>query len=112
MLSRKCIALIIIIMAVITSNSYAAKIRGRVDGGNQYSGAPYPIGNVVVVLYYQSGPNTWQSIARYTTGFDGMYYFNNIDPGAYVIQLNGRQNYPITVSNQPYQDLPPILIRY
>lgn len=112
MLSKKCITLFIIICIVaITSSSYAANLRGRVDGLNQYTGDPYPIGNAVVDLYFQ-GPYGWKPIAKYITGFNGMYFFQNIIPGAYVLQINGRQNYPVTVYNQPFQDLPPILIQY
>ncbi len=113
MLRRKCIALVIVIFFVIIPciSDAANFLRGRVNGLNQYSGAPYPIGGAAVDLFIQV-PGGWQLVARYITGLDGMYFFQNIFPGYYVLQINGRQNYPITVFNQPYQDLPPIVIQY
>ena len=112
MLIRKYITLVIVIfIMIIPSISAAADLRGRIDGLNRYTGAPYPIGGATVALFIQA-PGGWQPVARYITGLDGMYFFQNIFPGYYVLQINGRQNYPITVFNQPYQDLPPVVIQY
>ncbi|MFH0994690.1 MAG: hypothetical protein V1844_04230 [Pseudomonadota bacterium] len=112
MLIRKCITLVIVIFfVIIPCISDAGNLRGRVDGRNQYSDAPYPIGGAAVVLFIK-GPGDWQPVAKCITGLDGMYFFQNILPGPYALQINGRQNYPITVLNQPDQDLPPIVIQY
>lgn len=100
-----------ILFFIVPVISDATNIRGRIEGANQYSRAPYPLGGVAVDLYMQS-PRGWQPAGRYITGSDGMYYFQNIFSGNYSIQINGRQNYPLTVFNQPYQDLPPIFINY
>jgi len=102
---------ILIFIVVFPCSSYAVNLRGRIDGRNQFTGAPYAIGGATVDLYIQ-GPRGWQQVGRYTTGSGGMYYFQNILPGNYVLQINGKQNYPITVSNQPNQDLPLIVIQY
>lgn len=91
--------------------SYATDLRGLVVGQNQFRPTPYPIPGAIVDLYMQ-GPYGWVLVSRYITGGDGMYYFINISPGPYVLQINGRQNYPLGVLNQPYQDIGPIIIQY
>lgn len=112
MLIRKSIIIAMALsIMLIPSISAAVDLRGRIDGRNQYTGAPYPIGGANVSLFIQT-PGGWQPVATYMTGFDGMYFFRNIFPGYYVLQINGRQNYPITVFNQPFQDLPPVVIQY
>lgn len=109
---RKFIALLaILFLAAIPGISDATNLRGRLDGKNKYSAYPYPLTGAVTELY-MLGSRGWLWTARYTTGQDGMYYFPDVVPGAYVLQINGRQNYQIEVRNQPYQDLPPILIQY
>lgn len=89
----------------------ATDLRGRLDGQHRYARTPYPIADGIAELYVHE-PRGWLLLGRYITGSDGMYYFPNVMPGDYVIRINGRQNYPIRVLDQPYQDLPPILIGY
>ncbi len=89
----------------------AVDIRGRINGLNQYSPTPYPLGGMTIDLYWDNY-GRWVYIARYITGPDGMYYFRNIQPGYYSLQINGRTNYSITISNIYNQDLPPIVITY
>ena len=108
---KNVINIIFILFSIVPVISDATNIRGRIDGANQYYRAAYPLGGVAVDLYMQS-PQGWRPAGRYITGSDGMYYFQNIFPGNYSIQINGRQNYPLTVFNQPYQDLPPIFLNY
>lgn len=91
--------------------SFATNVRGQVVGTNPFSSSPYPLPGMSVDLY-SSGPTGWQMIYRFITGTDGMYYLQNILPGNYVIQINGRMNYPLAVINQPYQDVPPIIVAY
>lgn len=75
MLTRKYIMLVIVIcFVIIPLISDAANLRGRVEGRNQYSGAPYPIGGAAVALFNQ-GPGGWRLVAKYITGLDGMYFF-------------------------------------
>ncbi|MGF1764516.1 hypothetical protein [Aliivibrio kagoshimensis] len=89
----------------------ATNLRGQVKGANPYSRTPYPLERVTVDLYMPSSMG-WRAIGRYVTGPDGMFYFSNIAPGQYSIQINGRQNYAINVFNSVNQDLPPIFISY
>jgi hypothetical protein len=51
-------------------------------------------------------------INGYSTGIDGMYYFQNIAPGNYLLVINNNLNFPIRVNNMYLQDIPPILLRY
>ncbi|MCK5516460.1 MAG: hypothetical protein KAI39_06260 [Desulfobulbaceae bacterium] len=109
---QKHIKLIIIVLFLaIPIIGNATNLRGRIDGFNQNYNSSYPLVGVAVELYFQ-GLTGWQSVGRYITGADGMYYFRNIIPGYYSIQINGRQNYPVTVLKAPHQDLPPIMITY
>jgi len=112
MLYRRYIALpVLIFLVAMPLASDAANLRGRLNGQNRYSAAPYPIAGAVVELFVRE-QNKWRSLGRDLTGSDGMYFFTEVKPGIYVLQINGRQNYPIRVEARPYQDLPPILISY
>jgi len=96
-----------------TINAFAADIRGRVDAIHPYSSSPFPASGVKVDLYEHDGVNnTWQIRFSNYTGVDGMYYMRNIRPGNYFLQVQNSRNYPITIYNEPYQDIPPILLRY
>jgi len=112
MMLQKHIKLIFVVLFILAPIIVSAtNLRGRIEGFNQYYKSTYPLAGVTVDLYFQ-GPGGWQQIGRYITGSDGMYYFQNLYQGYYSLQINGRQNYPITVLNVPYQDLPPIMITY
>jgi len=100
--------LALLILSVIPAD--ATDLRGKVDGRNRYSPYPFPINGVRVDLYVWTGGG-WQAIYNAFTGPDGMYYMRNIRPGNYVLNVNG-QNYPLSVSPNPYQDIPPIVISY
>lgn len=89
----------------------AANLRGKIEGSNQHYTATYPLTGAKVVLYSKKS-GKWKPTRKYITGSDGMYYFKNVPTGQYSIQVNGRQNYPISVSDKPEQDLPPIVITY
>lgn len=104
--------LAIVVLVTASAIASATDLRGRIEGFNQYSRFPYPIGGAMVDLYVQTRPGIWQPAGRYITGPDGMYYFRNIYPGYYSLQVNGRQNYPVDVYNQRFQDLPPIILNY
>jgi hypothetical protein len=44
------------------------------------------------------------------SGADGMYYLPGIAAGKYVLVVNG-QRFPLVVNNQPYQDVPVVVLR-
>lgn len=95
--------LFLILLATLTTSSMllATDLRGRVDG---------PAGPLVgtSVALFQPGPNnTFTLLHSATTGPGGLYYFNAIEPGDYVLQVDGK-NYPVHVEAKPQQDIAPI----
>jgi hypothetical protein len=91
-------------VATVGASAGAVELRGRVDGMNQ--NGIFPLGNANVEMYFGG-----QLIARALTGFDGFYYFSNIQPGMHELVVNGRIRVPILIQPQPYQDIPPVLVR-
>lgn len=104
-------AFIFIIFFLVPLSSDATNLRGQIKGTNQYSMTPYPLGGVTIDLYLQT-PQGWQYMGRYITGTDGMFYFTPMYNGNYAIQVNRRENYPVFINGQAYQDLPPIILSY
>jgi len=114
LLSICVLAILTFSILATTIDAFATDIRGRVDAIHQYSPqSPFPASGVKVDLYVYDGVlDTWQIIASNYTGVDGMYYMRNIRPGNYYLQVQNSRNYHITIHNQPFQDIQPILIRY
>ncbi len=98
------------LLAMFSWQSIATELRGRVDGTHPYAPYPFPFGGARVDLY-QSSPQGPLHIRYAYTGGDGMYYFSGINPGVYTLRVNGILNFPLVVRPQPYQDIPPILLR-
>ena len=64
----------------------ATDLRGRVDGTHAYASAPFPLGGSHVTLFtIQHTPTgvNYVPMVSAVTGPDGIYYFNNIQPGSY-----------------------------
>ncbi|MDT4953977.1 MAG: hypothetical protein QOJ02_2115 [Acidobacteriota bacterium] len=104
------ILLISLITFVATASAYAATIRGRLDRRDLY-GKIYVAAYVGVTLY---NAQLGRSSIAYT-GNDGMYYFYNVPPGIYNLELwiyPGRQPlvYRIQVDNKSSTDIAPILL--
>jgi hypothetical protein len=71
-----------------------------VRGYNSYTNYYYPYPGVQAILWYGQTP-----ISSYTDSY-GMYYFYNIPPGAYTIQI-GNYSFPYQVyGNYTWQDIP------
>lgn len=98
----------------LCSNASATNLRGQVLRYNSYTGSNFPLAGVRVNLIAWNGTQ-WLNLAYSITGPDGMYYFNNVQPGmVFQIMLFERfmLNQPMTVGqiNYPYyQDIPYIL---
>jgi hypothetical protein len=107
---RMVSALVACLLATLAFCAYAVDIRGRVDGRNAYTPRPYPIAGVPVTLFVHQQPTGWRVLANAYTGPDGIYYFRGVPPGSYVLQVQGR-NFPVTLSQSPFQDIPPLLIQ-
>lgn len=106
-------ALILGIVWLVSSPSRAADLRGRIEAMHAYSNDPFPARNIEVTLF---SPREQRVIDQARTGSDGMYYFYRIPPGPYEIRVRGFRNeeakiYPLTVSNDPRQDIRAILVR-
>ena len=95
--------------------SNATDLRGRVDGMHGYAPAPFPVAGIQVTIFVgQSNPYggiNYIPVANVVTGPDGMYYFRNVPPGTYVLQIGGT-NYPLQVFPQAAQDIQAVLLRY
>jgi hypothetical protein len=90
-------AVILIYTAILARGT---DLRGRIDG---YNG---PLAGIRVSLFFVTPPNGFQLVRDVVSGPDGFYYFSGVYPGNYILQING-MNYPLPVSNVPYQDIPP-----
>jgi hypothetical protein len=102
-------ALVALILACLSLSASAVDIRGRVDVRNAYSPRPFPLAGATVTLFVRQ-PTGWRVIANASTGPDGLYYFRGVAPGSYVLQVQGR-NFPITLSQASFQDVPPLLVQ-
>jgi hypothetical protein len=96
------------------SDATATDLRGRVDGIHGYSPAPFRMAGVQVTIFAQPNPymgTSYTPVATAVTGSDGMYYFRNIPPGNFVLQVGG-VNYPLQVFPQAAQDIQAVLLRF
>lgn len=108
-LKRSCPALLAVLFLLWASPALSVDLRGRVDSHNPYASTPFPLSNTPVYLW-RWVPSRWNLVAQTITDPSGMYYFSRISPGNYMIQVHG-QNFPVTVRNVPFQDIPPVLVR-
>jgi hypothetical protein len=100
-------ACLVTVLLVFSPVSLAADLRGRVEGQNNFSANSFPLSGARVELMDSTGR---QVIASAYTGPDGLYYFRRVNPGRYMIRVNGG-NYPLTVDPRDFQDIAPIRIR-
>jgi hypothetical protein len=103
------IGFFLIVMLCFTADAYSQIVRGRID--HQGPKGLYTASNVMVTIGLRTG---WRSLPAYT-GVDGMYYFYNVQPGDYILEIWGPgnkliQGYSIRVLNQPYTDIRAIVI--
>lgn len=107
----KSIKYLILILIFFPSLSLATDLRGRIDVIHSYSTAPFPArgANVQLLVKTQVGSRV---VSSYSTGGDGMYYFQNISPGIYKLVINNVLILPLRVFNIPLQDIPPVLLKY
>ncbi len=101
----------VLIILAVTMALNATDIKGKVNATNSLSKVPYSLKGVEIDLYTNRAKE-WIKIDSFITDREGMYYFKGIKEGNYTIQVNGKTNYPIVVSDTPQQELPPIVIKY
>lgn len=98
------------ILLAATTFAYSGTVRGRLERQGPYG--IYPVPYVPLTLYSSA---MGRSSPAYT-GPDGMYYFYNVQSGKYNLEIWIQDfGYPpiiyfITVFDQPYTDIKPILI--
>jgi hypothetical protein len=89
--------------------AYGSNVEGRLDYRGS-SGAISPAPHLQVNLV---DPVQKRSSSTFT-GFDGMYYFFNVPPGQYTLEVRTPRNkvlsYKITVRDQPSTPIAPIPI--
>ena len=90
---------------IICEPARAVNLRGRVDAQNPFSRQTLPLPGARVDLWYQG-----QLVRTTITGPDGFYYFNS-GTGDHEIVVNGQVRVHVSIQNQPWQDIPPILAR-
>ncbi len=100
----KSILVAAIFMLVLQVCAEATELRGRIDGLIPSSGQTIPLSGVRVTL---SSPGARDVTA--VTGPDGFYFFHNIAPGQYVIEVNGNR-YDVFVNPNGFQDVPPFRV--
>lgn len=92
-LIRKLLISIVLIGAILFTSSKVANatdIRGLVAIRDSSSGKLINVNQTEVVLYDIVGGER-RELGRTYTGSDGLYYFNNISPGDYLIIVGGRE---------------------
>lgn len=97
---------VVALVTVGASTMSAVELRGRIDGMNSANGMPFALANAQVEIFFNG-----QLIAKALTGFDGFYYFSNIQPGMHELVVNRRIRLPVLIHPQPYQDIPPVLVQ-
>ena len=112
LLKNAAVKLVLVLMfsSITAVGASAATVRGRVDRRDMY-GRSYPASYVRVTLYSQRFGRSSPAV----TGPDGMYYFYNIAPGGYYLEVwvdpdKPPRSFTINVPERPYVDIPPILI--
>ena len=89
--------------------AYGGNVEGRLNYRGS-SGAISPAPHIQVNLVESVQKRSSSTF----TGFDGMYYFFNVPPGQYTLEIrasgNKPLNYKITVRDQPSTRIAPILI--
>jgi hypothetical protein len=85
---------------------WATELRGLVESRNLYTGVLYPRQGATVTLFAWNGYQ-WVPIRQVVTAPNGMYYFSQVLPGPYVININGI-GYNLQVMPVPFQDIPPV----
>ena len=111
------------IVLLTTASAFATNVRGQVLFAGRYGNAPAP--NLTVIFYIwdmsvPSRPKLVPASSPSITDRNGMYYFYNIAPRSYVVQISYRgavkSRFNITIPNLPqrpgiFYDIAPITIR-
>jgi hypothetical protein len=102
-----------LVCALVPATVSAATVRGRLDRVDGY-GRHYPAQYVAVTLRSPQGGR--RSAPAYSNA-QGIYYFNNVGHGTWVLEVWWSRNtnqppraYTIIVNTEPYSDVAPIIV--
>lgn len=99
---------LVIVILVITDQGNAQTVHGRVF--RQTPSGSYPVPYVRLTLFAQGRGRS----APVYSASDGNYYFHNIPPGEYILEVwvdaNRSMNFSLRVLSQPQTDIGPIYI--
>jgi hypothetical protein len=105
------IAIFTILLLSVTSAVYGATLQGRLDRFGLYGISPASF--VPVSLCSDVDEKILRTVS---SGSDGMYYFNNVKPGDYILKvwvkgfMKKPLKYKIHSSDQEYVNIKPIVI--
>jgi hypothetical protein len=103
----KCLLILILIYGS-TASAYAGNVRGMLYRRDGY-GRTYPAPYIRVTLNHPQYGRTSPA----DTGPDGMYYFYNMPPGGYWLEVwlaEGPLVFTVQVYDQPLTDIPPVQV--
>ena len=95
----------------VTSGLYATNLFGKVVAQNRYNPGYYPLNEAVIELFIKK-ESQWSLVKKVITDSLGIFVFRDTAPGEYVIRVNGRLTYPVSVKDAKHQKLPPIVVQY
>lgn len=103
--------LLTMLLAGSAGTTQAPTVRGKIL--RQSDGSVQPAVRVRVRLCYPN-TNMQRCSPPVRTGEDGMFYFHNIPPGRYLLEVQAGEGqmryYEIEVSSQEYTDIEPIVL--
>jgi hypothetical protein len=105
------IAIFTILLLFVTSVVYGATLQGRLDRFGRYG-----ISTASFVPVSRCSVDSEKILETVNSGSDGMYYFNNVEPGGYILKVwvkgfrEKPLKYKIHSSDQEYVNIKPIVI--
>ena len=104
---------LLLVLCLLSTAACATNLRGRVEAKPAYAAEPFPARGVSVELYQQNPVDgKFTRVSSTVTGVDGLYYFKDIQPGTYYVQVAHKTNYRLVVGREPYQEIAPIRVTY
>lgn len=106
---KKIIFFLLFFVFTVHAFSQDVDIRGQIQTYSRFDSEYVALPNTSVDLYTYNNGN-WEIISQTLSNQDGYYFFYDIAPGNYYIQVNKSKNYRISVTKaktrKQFQDLP------
>lgn len=93
--------------------SSTTNVRGMVVVYNSYAGRYVAASGVRIDLYeFNAATGQWRLVETAYTDVNGYYFFTDIKPKTYTLQVNEESNFEIEVEGtEDLQDIPPVRLR-